>query len=67
MTDFFNIPKAYGSSISATGGPQAALWGFFAFYVTCVVITWFFYTRRGGLLHDVERGAAVAVASQPTV
>ncbi len=62
----FFIPKAYGSSIAATGGPQAALWGFFAFYVTCVAIAWFFYTRRGGLLHDVERGISAPIATQPT-
>jgi NNP family nitrate/nitrite transporter-like MFS transporter len=51
----FFIPKAYGSSIALTGGVEAALWGFLVFYVSCVVITWAFYTRRGGLLHDVER------------
>ena len=51
----FFIPKAYGTSISATGGPEAALWGFLIFYVTCAIVTWFVYTRRGGLLHDVER------------
>jgi NNP family nitrate/nitrite transporter-like MFS transporter len=52
----FFIPKAYGTSISLTGGPEFALWMFMVFYVTCVIITWGFYTRRGGLLHDVERG-----------
>lgn len=46
----FFIPKAYGSSISATGGPLTALWMFLVFYVICLFITWFFYTRRGGLL-----------------
>ncbi|MDP1731765.1 MAG: MFS transporter [Devosia sp.] len=52
----FFIPKAYGSSIELTGGPAAALWGFMAFYITCVAVTWFVYTRRGGLLHDIETG-----------
>ena len=52
----FFIPKSYGTSISWTGGPQAALWGFFVFYLTCIAITWWFYTRRGGLLRDIERG-----------
>ncbi len=42
----FFIPKAYGSSIAATGGPEMALYGFIAFYAICVGITWFFYTRR---------------------
>jgi NNP family nitrate/nitrite transporter-like MFS transporter len=35
-----------------------ALWGFLAFYVLCTVLTFVFYTRRGGLLHAVERAAA---------
>jgi NNP family nitrate/nitrite transporter-like MFS transporter len=52
----FFIPKAYGSSISMTGGPEAALWGFLVFYATCLLVTWWFYTRPGGLLHDIERG-----------
>jgi NNP family nitrate/nitrite transporter-like MFS transporter len=51
----FFIPKAYGTSLQLTGGVEAALWGFLLFYVSCVVITWAFYTRPGGLLHDVER------------
>jgi MFS transporter, NNP family, nitrate/nitrite transporter len=61
----FFIPKAYGSSIALTGGPELALWGFMAFYVTCVVVTWSFYTRRGGLLRDVERGTLPPTAAQP--
>jgi NNP family nitrate/nitrite transporter-like MFS transporter len=52
----FFIPKSYGTSISMTGSPVAALWGFFIFYLICIAVTWFVYTRRGGLLHDVERG-----------
>ncbi|HVZ02963.1 MAG TPA: NarK family nitrate/nitrite MFS transporter [Dongiaceae bacterium] len=54
----FFIPKAYGTSIVLTGGPTAALWGFMAFYVICVLVTWFFYTRRTGLLYEIERGGA---------
>ena len=50
----FFIPKSYGSSIPTTGGPEAALWGFFAFYLVCIAITWGVYTRRGGLLYDIE-------------
>lgn len=52
----FFIPKAYGSSIAMTGGPEAALWSFMIFYATCVLVTWWYYTRPGGLLHDIERG-----------
>jgi NNP family nitrate/nitrite transporter-like MFS transporter len=54
----FFIPKAYGSSIALTGGPQAALWSFLLFYVSCIAITWWVYTRPGGLLHDIEHGRA---------
>jgi NNP family nitrate/nitrite transporter-like MFS transporter len=62
----FFIPKGFGSSISLTGGPQAALWGFLIFYVTCLLVTWFVYARKGGLLHDVERAkrrAPIAAAT----
>jgi NNP family nitrate/nitrite transporter-like MFS transporter len=47
----FFIPKAYGTSIQMTGGPSAALWGFLIFYVICVVITWFFYSRKSAPVH----------------
>ncbi len=42
----FFIPKSFGTSIAATGAPNAALWGFIAFYASCLVITWFFYSRK---------------------
>ena len=42
----FFIPKAYGTSITLTGGPEVALYCFMAFYALCVAVTWFFYTRR---------------------
>ena len=61
----FFIPMSYGTSISLTGGPQPALWGFLAFYVACLAVTWAVYTRRGGLLHDVERGLAPQPSAQP--
>ena len=43
----FFIPKSYGSSIAMTGGPEAALYGFIFFYVTCMLITWWYYSRKG--------------------
>ncbi len=52
----FFIPKSYGTSIELTGGPSAALWAFLIFYATCAILTWYVYTRPGGLLHDIERG-----------
>ena len=58
----FFVPKAYGSSIQLTGGPIAALWAFLAFYVLCLVLTWAYYTRAGGLLHKAERGGPATAA-----
>ncbi|MCI2053932.1 MAG: hypothetical protein LKJ77_12025, partial [Sphingobium sp.] len=65
----FFIPRAFGMSISATGTPQAALYGFILFYASCAAVTWFIYTRKGGLLHDVERGRTLptALASQGAI
>ncbi|WP_227421459.1 NarK family nitrate/nitrite MFS transporter [Pacificispira spongiicola] len=42
----FFIPKAYGTSIAITGAPHGALWTFLGFYVVCLVITWFCYSRK---------------------
>ena len=42
----FFIPKSYGSSIAATGGPELALWIFTVFYGLCIVLTWWYYARR---------------------
>ncbi len=58
----FFIPKSYGTSISMTGGPEGALWAFLIFYVTCAAITWLVYSRKGGALHDIERGLKTAPA-----
>ena len=43
----FFIPKSYGSSITLTGSPDMALYGFIAFYITCLAVTWWWYYRRG--------------------
>ena len=43
----FFIPKSYGTSIALTGGVEAALYAFIAFYVTCVLVNWWFYARKG--------------------
>ncbi len=61
----FFIPKAYGTSIAMTGAVNGALWAFFAFYLTCIAITWAVYTRKGGVLHDVERRRDPAPLLQP--
>src|SRR5690606_26700838 len=46
----FFIPKSYGTSIAMTGSVHAALWAFIVFYLTCIAITWWFYSRA-----DAER------------
>ena len=51
----FFIPKSFGTSIAMTGGTETALYAFLAFYVSCIAITWWVYTRPGGLLDDIER------------
>jgi NNP family nitrate/nitrite transporter-like MFS transporter len=61
----FFIPKSFGSAIAITGTPHAALYGFLAFYASCAALTWWAYTRRGGLLHDIERGLVTAPTTTP--
>jgi MFS transporter, NNP family, nitrate/nitrite transporter len=51
----FYIPKAYGSSIAATGTAEMALWGFIAFYLTCAAMTWWVYSGPRGILREAER------------
>jgi len=51
----FFIPKSFGSSISLTGGPEAALYVFLAFYVSCLVLNWWYYTRAGA---EIRLGGA---------
>ena len=45
------IPKLFGESLKATGGPETALLIFLAFYLSCVAVNWAFYGRRTSLLH----------------
>jgi NNP family nitrate/nitrite transporter-like MFS transporter len=42
----FFIPKSWGSSIAITGGPQSALQVFIFFYLICMALTWWHYSRR---------------------
>ncbi len=42
----FFIPKSYGTSISITGTPDAALYVFIVFYLLCIAVTWWFYARK---------------------
>ena len=42
----FFIPKSFGTSIALNGGPEAALYGFIIFYLSCIATTWWYYTRK---------------------
>ena len=43
----FFIPKSFGSSIALTGGPEFALYLFVGYYVSCILVTWWWYSRKG--------------------
>ncbi|WP_130618414.1 NarK family nitrate/nitrite MFS transporter [Dyella amyloliquefaciens] len=42
----FFIPKSFGTALSLTGAPDAALYCFVAFYLSCLLVTWWFYARK---------------------
>ncbi len=41
------IPRGFGASIAATGGPHLALEIYLAFYASCLALTWWFYLHKG--------------------
>ena len=48
------IPRGFGGSIAATGGPNLALEIYLAFYVTCLALTWWFYLRKSFLASSMS-------------
>ncbi|HEY6740587.1 MAG TPA: MFS transporter [Actinopolymorphaceae bacterium] len=56
----FLIPRAYGSSLAATGSVSTAVVAYAVFYVLCLAVTWWFYLRRQLL---VARAPSLAYAS----
>ena len=44
------IPRGFGASIAATGGPYLALEIFLAFYITCLALNWWYYMRKSTVL-----------------
>jgi NNP family nitrate/nitrite transporter-like MFS transporter len=50
----FVIPKLFGESLKATGGPETALLIFLAFYLSCVAVNWAFYGRKTSMLHGPQ-------------
>ena len=61
----FFIPKGFGTSIAMTGGASFALYLFLAYYLSCIGLTWWVYTRRGGLLFDIEHGGPKNGSAMP--
>ena len=53
------IPRGFGASIAATGGPHLALEFYLVFYAVCLALTWWFYLRKTFL---APRGASLAQA-----
>lgn len=43
----FFIPKSFGTSMALTGGPEMAFYMFVGFYLSCIVVTWWWYARKG--------------------
>ncbi|HXW71922.1 MAG TPA: MFS transporter [Methylocella sp.] len=53
------IPRSFGASIAASGGPNLALKCFLIFYMTCVLMTWWCYLRKSFF---VQRARSLAEA-----
>jgi MFS transporter, NNP family, nitrate/nitrite transporter len=53
------IPRGFGISIAATGGPHLALEIYLAFYATCLALTWWHYLRRSD---STQRAGSLAEA-----
>ena len=47
----FFIPMAVGVSLNLTGGPHAAWFVFIAFYLSCILGTWWWYRRKDAEIH----------------
>ena len=54
------IPRGFGASIAATGGPYLALEIFLTFYVSCVALTWWYYMRKSFLSQRLPSSLAEA-------
>ncbi len=61
----FFIPKTFGTSIALTGGPAGALYVFMAFYLSCLALNWWFYTRPGAEIRFGAPAAAPSAAALP--
>jgi len=48
------IPRGFGASIAATGGPQLALEIYLAYYAICLALTWWFYLRKSSVASSTQ-------------
>jgi MFS transporter, NNP family, nitrate/nitrite transporter len=55
------IPRGFGASIAATGGPHLALAVYLGFYVTCIALTWWCYLRKNFLSQSMPSLATARV------
>lgn len=55
------IPRRFGASIAATGGPHFALWVYLAFYATGIAMTWWFYLRKSFMAKQAPSLSAARV------
>ena len=55
------IPRGFGASIAAAGGPHLALEIYLAFYATCLALTWWYYLRKSFLSPSVTNLAEARV------
>lgn len=55
------IPRGFGASIAATGGPHLALEVFLLFYLSCIALTWWYYLRKTFLARRVPSLAEARV------
>jgi NNP family nitrate/nitrite transporter-like MFS transporter len=57
----FLVPRSFGLSVAHTGGIEAALVGFVAFYALCTAVTWWCYLRSRVLVTRVPSLAHAGV------
>ncbi|HEY2137225.1 MAG TPA: MFS transporter [Xanthobacteraceae bacterium] len=55
------IPRGFGASIAATGGPHLALAIYLGFYAACLTLTWWCYLRKNFLASSTAHLAEARV------
>jgi NNP family nitrate/nitrite transporter-like MFS transporter len=55
------VPRSFGASIHATGGPETALGCFLLFYASCIGLTWWHYTRSRFMARSVPNLSAANI------